>query len=68
MQPVSGKRVVLVVFGGIALLTGLAVWWFMRHAEEIRRGGRSPSHQTTVLPGPTDAPSDPAPVPDPAGR
>lgn len=38
VRPVSGKRVVWVVFGGLALLTALAVYWFMTHAETIRRG------------------------------
>ncbi|MBI5433153.1 MAG: hypothetical protein HZA52_10020 [Planctomycetes bacterium] len=68
MQPVSGKRVVWVIFGGIALLTGLAVWWFMTHAEEIRRGGRSPGHQATDAPGSPSAPGEPAPAADGSER
>ena len=38
MRPVSGKRVVWIVFGSLAVLTGLAVYWFVQHAEALRRG------------------------------
>jgi hypothetical protein len=38
MRPVSGKRVVWVAFGVIALVTGLAVWWFVTHAAAVRSG------------------------------
>lgn len=42
MRPVSGKKVVWVLFAGLALATGLAAWWFWAHAEAIRRGELSP--------------------------
>lgn len=55
MRPVSGKKVVWVVFGGLALATGLAAWWFWAHAESIRRGEVGPRGEPdrtgTAVPG-----------------
>ena len=60
MHTVSGKRVVWVVLGGIAVMTGLTVYWFMSHAGAVRRGTR------TQLPT-QDAPGEPAPASTPSG-
>jgi hypothetical protein len=51
MRTVSGKRVVVLVFGGIALILACTIYWFVQHARDVRDGGvratEAPTTETT---------------------
>lgn len=48
MRPVSGKRVVIVTLGGIALILAVSIYWFVQHARAVRDGGVRASDAPTA--------------------